>query len=145
MDKASVIEGAIKYLKQLEERIKKYEEEEEQEGDKKRKRREESAVSSKRPRAFYNYDDASSSVENSDGSFEQSSPDIEVRTSGEEVLLNVLCKKHSGIMVGFLSQLEKFHLSITSSSFMPFGEGMLLITAVAQVNYFPLPPSPIQI
>ncbi|KAL3526937.1 hypothetical protein ACH5RR_011593 [Cinchona calisaya] len=138
LDKASVIGGAIKYLKQLEERIKKFKEEKQQEEGEKKRKPEESVVSAKRPRpACYNNnnnDEASSCVENSESSFEQSSTEIEVRTSGGQVLLNVLCKKHSGIMMGFFSEIEKFHLSIASSSFMPFGDSMLLITAVAQME-----------
>lgn len=136
LSKESVIGGAIKHIKELEERIKVLEEEEE----KKRKAREESVVSPKRPRTnmCYHYvDGASSSDEDSDeGRFDQLSSlatEIEVSISGGAVIIRVQCKNHKGIMVGFLSKMENIHLSISSSSFKPFGYGMLLINAVAQV------------
>jgi hypothetical protein len=129
LDKASVLGGAIKYLEQLEERIKLLE-------DEKRRKHEESvnlSSISKRPR-FASSDETSSSDGNSDSTLYQSSPEIEVRTSDTNVLVRVYCKKRSGIIKEILCQIEKLHLCIISSSVIPFGGISLNITVIAQVS-----------
>ncbi|KAL3525549.1 hypothetical protein ACH5RR_013921 [Cinchona calisaya] len=145
-DKASIIGGAIKRIKQLEERIKLFEE---RKSKRKPRPEESSIVSGKRGRPrTYNYEDASSCGEIENVIFDDSSCDdqqyssssaaaenIELRISGGDVLIRVQCKKQKEIMLGFFSEMEKInYLTITNSNFMPFGEGMLLISAVAQMD-----------
>lgn len=122
MDKATVLEDAIKYVKQLQERVKTLEE---QAVDK----TVESAVFVKRSVVFAD-DNSFSSDENSD----QSLPEIEARISGKEVLIRIHCDKQSGRAAALISELEKLHLTVQSSSFLPFGNNTLDITIVAQVN-----------
>ncbi|TKY55572.1 Transcription factor bHLH25 [Spatholobus suberectus] len=122
LDKATVLEDAIKYVKQLQERVKTLEE---QAVDKTI----ESAVFVKRSVVFAG-DDSSSSNENSD----QSLPEIEARISGKEVLIRIHSDKHSGKAASILRALEKHHLTVQGSSFLPFGNNTLDITIVAQMN-----------
>ncbi|XP_020229616.1 transcription factor bHLH19 [Cajanus cajan] len=122
MDKATVLEDAIKYVKQLQERVKTLEE---QAVDK----TVESAVFIKRSVVFTG-DESSSSGEESD----QSLPEIEARISGKQVLIRIHCDKHSGQAATILKELEKHNLTVQSSSFLPFGNNTLDISIVAQMN-----------
>ncbi|KAL2962574.1 hypothetical protein AAZX31_17G151400 [Glycine max] len=122
MDKATVLEDAIKYVKQLQERVKTLEE---QAVDK----TVESAVFVKRSVVFAGVD-SSSSDENSD----QSLPEMEARISGKEVLIRIHCDKNSGGAAAILRELEKHYLTVQSSSFLPFGNNTLDITIVAKMN-----------
>ena len=123
MDKATILEDAIKHMKQLQERVKTLEE---QVADKKV----ESAVYVKRSILFDN-DDGSSCDENSD----QSLPKIEARVSGKDMLIRIHCDKGSGRATAILNELEKHHLTVQSSSFLPFGNNYVDITIVAQVKF----------
>lgn len=124
MDKATVLEDAISYLKELQERVKTLEE---QAVD----RTVESAVFVKRSVLLAD-DDGSSCDENSDNS---SLPEIEARVSGKDVLIRIHCDKHSGrAATAILNELEKNHLTVQSSTVLPFGNNTLDITIVAQVN-----------
>ncbi|CAK8562581.1 unnamed protein product [Lathyrus sativus] len=124
MDKATILEDAIIHLKQLKERVESLEE---QVADTKV----ESAVFVKRSILFANDDSSSSFNENSD----QSLPKIEARVSGKDMLIRIHCHRHSSrILTAILNKLEKHHLTIQSSSFLPFGKKYIDITIVAEVN-----------
>lgn len=122
MDKATVLGDAIKYLKQLQERVKTLEEQVAE-------KTVDSAVFVKRSILFAD-DDSSSSDENSD----QPLPEIEARVSGKDVLIRIHCNNLNGRAATILNELEKYHLTVQSSSFLPFGNNTLDITIVAQVN-----------
>ncbi|KAK7251873.1 hypothetical protein RIF29_35455 [Crotalaria pallida] len=123
MDKATVLGDAIKYVKQLQERVKTLEERAEEKAV-------ESAVFVKRSILFSDDEDSSSSDENSD----QPLPEIEARVSGKDVLIRIHCVKHNARSASILNELEKYHLTIQSSTFLPFGNNTLDITIVAQMN-----------
>lgn len=125
MDKASVLGDAIKYVKQLQERVKTLEEQV-------AKRTVESAVFVNRCVLFAD-DESSSSDENSDTTSHQPLPEIEARVSGKEVLIRIHCDKHNGCAPAILTQLQKLHLTVQSSTFLPFGNTTLDITIIAQV------------
>lgn len=128
LDKASVLGGAIKYLKQLEERIKMLEDEKE------RKQEESAANISKRTRLVSSDETSSSSDENSEITLDPPSPEIEVRISDTNVLVRVYCEKRNGIIKEILGEVEKLHLGIISSSVIPFGSTTLNITVIAQLG-----------
>ncbi|KAF7828572.1 transcription factor bHLH18-like [Senna tora] len=91
MDKASVLGDAIKYVKQLQDRVKSLEEQVAHKSV-------ESAVFVNRSIVFAE-DDASSSDENCESrslGLEQPLPEIEARVSGKEVLIRIHCEKHNG-------------------------------------------------
>ncbi|CAN4079847.1 unnamed protein product [Withania somnifera] len=126
LDKATVLEDAIKYIKELEEQVKTLE-------GKAKKCNEEGAV--KRPRLISSCDDSSSSDEISSVSTDQSLPDIEVRASNWNILIRIYCKNQNGIMKEIFNEVDKLHLSITSCSVMPFGFNTSHMTIVAQMDH----------
>ncbi|CAK8562580.1 unnamed protein product [Lathyrus sativus] len=124
MDKATILEDAIIHLKQLKERVESLEE---QVADTKV----ESAVFVKRSILFADDDSSSSFDENLD----QSLPKIEARVSGKDMLIRIHCHKQScRTSTAILNKLEKHHLSIQSSSVLPFGSKYIDITIVAQMS-----------
>lgn len=52
----------------------------------------------------------------------------------KELLIRIHCEKQNGILLKLLALLENMHLSIASSSVLPFGENTLNITIIAQVK-----------
>ncbi|KAD3067448.1 hypothetical protein E3N88_02438 [Mikania micrantha] len=131
MDKATVLEDAANYIQELQNRVK------ELEGLSvmKRKNMQESIITGKRSRLSSSDDDGSSSNE---ANFEESSspcdPEIEVRTSGCSLLVEIYCRKNSISLVKVLSEMQKLGLSIISCSTIPFADTTLLVTIVAQKN-----------
>ncbi|MFS7983290.1 putative transcription factor bHLH family [Helianthus anomalus] len=138
MDKASVLEDASNYIKQLQDRVK------ELEGlqSTKRKAVQECVISMKRSRIINSDDEYSSSDETDSRESTspcKSSPEIEVRISGSSVLVRVHCRKNISSLVNLLNKMQKLGLSIISSSAMPFAKTTILITIVAQVHKFENP------
>lgn len=126
MDKASVLGDATKYIKQLQERVKTLEELKAGEKD-----RSEAVVSVKRSRIHLD----EGSDENFDCSLNESNiPEIEVRIWERNVLFRVHSKKIPGFTVRMLSEIEKLHMTIISSSAMPFANGSLHITITAKMD-----------
>lgn len=132
--------GAIKYLKQMEERIKLLEEEKEII----RKQEELSSSTSKRKRIIasaYSDDRTTSGSSSSDDSSSEifnmdPPPEIEVRISDTNVLVRVYWQKRNGIIKEILGEIEKLGLGIISSSVIPFGTTTLNITVIAQVYIY---------
>lgn len=119
MDKASVLGDAIKYLKQLQERVKTLE-------DQTRRKSTESV-------AFANK--SCSDDHAADIPVEGPLPEIEVRISDKDILIRIHCEKQKGIIEKTLSELEKFQLSIINSTALTFGTSTLDITIIAQVTW----------
>lgn len=126
MDKASVLGDAIKYLKQLQDNMKTLEE-------KINKKTTESVVFVKKSQMNLD-DDVSSCDENFDGHFKEALPEIEARISDKNVLIRIHCEKQKGFAVKLLSEIEKLHLNIVNSSFLPFGQFAVDITVVAEMD-----------
>lgn len=126
MDKASVLGDAIKYVKQLQERLKVLEEQT-------RKRTVESVVFVKKSQLSTD-DESSSCEDNSDGhSSDAALPEIEARVSDNDVLIRIHCDNQKGFMAKILSEIEDLHLSIVNSSVLPFGNSTFDMTIIAQV------------
>lgn len=125
MDKASVLGDAIKYLKQLQERVKTLEEQA-------AKKTMESVVFVKKTRLSAT-DDTSSSEDNSDSESNEQLPQIEARVLEKDVLIRIHCENRKGYAAKILSEIEKLDLAIVNSSVLPFGNSTLDITVVAQV------------
>lgn len=127
MDKASVLGDAINYLKQLQENVKTLEEKINM------KSSEESLVFVKKSQVCLD-DDMSSSDEKFDGHFKEALPQIEARISEKSVLIRIHCEKQKGFAVKLLSEIEKLHLTVVNTSFLPFGQYAMDITVVAQME-----------
>lgn len=130
-DKASILEGAMKYMKQLEDKVKTLEEQV-------AKKKVESAVLFVRKTQIYaDHDETTSS---SDENFDSQSnnkpfPEIEARVSDKDVLIRILCEKNKGCISNIINEVEKLHLSVLNTNALPFGQSTLDITIVAKVNY----------
>ncbi|KAE8735897.1 WD repeat-containing protein 5-like [Hibiscus syriacus] len=125
MDKASVLGDAIKYVKQLQERLKVLEEQT-------KKRTVESVVFVKKSQLSAD-DESSSCDDNSEGPVTDAAlPEIEARVSDNDVLIRIHCEKHKGFVAKILSEIENLRLSVVHSSVLPFGNSTLDITIIAK-------------
>ncbi|KAL3538747.1 hypothetical protein ACH5RR_002113 [Cinchona calisaya] len=125
MDKASVLGDAIKYLKQLQEKVTNLEEET-------RKRSMERVV-------FVRKYEQSADVENSslsnNGPYDELPlPEIEAKLSNKDVLIRVHCEKKKGIQEKTIAEIEKLPLSVINSSIMTFGDSSLDMTIIAKME-----------
>ncbi|KAL8097357.1 hypothetical protein AgCh_030483 [Apium graveolens] len=118
MDKASVLGDAIKYLKQLQEKVKTLEEQT------RRKSTESVAFANK----------SSSDNHAASTPVEEPLPEIEVRISDKDILIRIHCEKRKGVIEKTLAEIEKFQLSIINNTAMTFGTSTLDITIIAKVS-----------
>ncbi|CAK9150593.1 unnamed protein product [Ilex paraguariensis] len=125
MDKTSVLGDAIKYLKQLQERVKTLEEQA-------TKQTMESVVLVKKSQLVV--EDESSSDENFGGSSDESLPEIEARFCDKNVLLRIHCEKQKGVLVKILTQIDKLNLGVVNTSVSLFGGLALDITIIAEME-----------
>ena len=126
MDKASVLGDAIKYMKQLQEKVKTLEEQ-------MRKRNMESVVFVKKSQLFADKDNSSPDESFSGVPFNEPLPEIEARICDKNVLIRIHCEKRKGIMEKTIAEIEKLHLTVINSSCMTFGTSALDVTIIAQV------------
>lgn len=126
MDKASVLGEAIRYLKQMEEKVSVLEEEQ------KRKKTVESVVIVKKSKLSY---DAEHTCSESDDTFDETLPEIEARFCERSVLIRLHCLKSQGVIEKTVSEVEKLHLKVINSSALTFGNFTLDITIIAQVIF----------
>ncbi|KAI9073518.1 hypothetical protein K1719_044514 [Acacia pycnantha] len=113
LDKVTILDEAIKYVKQLQDRVSVLE-------------KDKSLASIKRIE-FYENDDNFYEVN-------EALPKIEVRVSENQMFMGIYCEKQKGTEFKILTLLENFHLCVTSSSVLPFGKSILGITIIAQVG-----------
>ncbi|GMI86538.1 hypothetical protein like AT4G37850 [Hibiscus trionum] len=127
-DKASVLGDAIKYLKQLQEKVTALEEQA-------AKKAVESVIFVKKTRIYADDEiETSSSDENFDSQYNKSFPEIEARVSDKDVLIRIHCDKNKGFISNIINEVEKLHLSVLNTNVLPFGQATLDITIVAQME-----------
>ncbi|KAL2322896.1 hypothetical protein Fmac_027275 [Flemingia macrophylla] len=125
MDKASVLGDAIKYMKELKERLAVLEEQ---------SKRTKSVLVLNKP-DLSGDDDSSSCDESIDtGHSVRSLFEVESRVSGKEMLLRIHCQKQKGLLVKLLAEIQSYNLFVVNSSVLPFGDSILDITIVAQMG-----------
>eukprot|EP00250_Pteridium_aquilinum_P035275 c9056_g1_i1 orf=661-1893(-) len=118
MDKASVLGDAIKYVKQLQERLKYLEDQAPK------------TVSVAVQKSNGVTLPSDSQKDNSEGQ----QPDIEVRMIDKNVLIRVHCEKRKGLLLKSLGELEKLQLSIVNANILVFTETTLDLTFTAQME-----------
>ncbi|KAL6883379.1 hypothetical protein ACP4OV_010793 [Aristida adscensionis] len=119
-DKVSLLGSTIKYVKQLEEKVKTLEQQS-------ARRTSESTV------VFASQstdDDCSEGLSGSSGS----SPAIKANIHGDTVLLKICCEERRGLLVMLVSQLENLGLSIINTNVLPFTDSYLNITITAKIT-----------
>ncbi|CAL9155795.1 unnamed protein product [Musa hybrid cultivar] len=132
-DKASILGDAVRYLKELQGRVKALE-------DQNMERTVESVVLVTKAQLSADDDDGSSSDENFDGQpWQKPFPEIEAKVSGKMVLVRIHCENRKGVLVKILSEIEHLNLTITNTNVMPFLGSSINITVTAQARpIFPI-------
>lgn len=131
MDKASVLDDAIKYVKKLRERLNSLEQQTPKDTVQSVVYVNKSPLSSE--------DDKTSSIENSskasvDDKLGLLTPEIEARVVGRNVLVRIHCEKKKGLLVKCLLELEKLQLTVANASILSFSETALDLTLSAQME-----------
>ncbi|CAM8981256.1 unnamed protein product [Rhodiola kirilowii] len=128
-DKASVLGDTIKYLKQMQERVKALEEEAKQKST-------QSMVVVKKSHLLLN--DETQSFDDTNcfqKSFNDNSlPEIEARICDKHVLIRIHCEKKQGVVEQVLAEMEKLHLTVVNTSVLSFGTSSLNITIIALMD-----------
>ncbi|KAL5704763.1 hypothetical protein ACHQM5_023143 [Ranunculus cassubicifolius] len=114
-DKASLLGDLTKYIKELQQRVKKLE-------DKSSVKPMESAVFVKRS------DESSSEL------FDETLPEISTKISGRDVLVGIHCENKKGILVNTLEEFGRLNLSIVTSRSIAFGTSTLDITVISKME-----------
>ncbi|XP_074590515.1 transcription factor bHLH25-like [Curcuma longa] len=135
MDKASVLGDAIKYLKQLQDKVVNLE-------DEVAKRSIESAILVQKTQLLVDGDGDDDDTSSSDGNSEEDQrrpscsllPEIEARVCDKSILIKIHCENRKGALVQALTEIEKLHLSVMNTSVMPFSSNSLDITVASQIE-----------
>lgn len=72
-------------------------------------------------------------ISNSEAPF----PKISASLNGQRVLVRIQCELRKGVFVRVLSEMEKHHLSVISTSVMPFASSSHNITVTAEATEVP--------
>lgn len=135
VDKASILEQAIKHVKDLKQKVQLLEEE------KKSRSQQESVMfvnKSQLEMEEADHEYSSSDHENNHGSSSSDGDlpaDIEVRYSdNNSVLIRITCARRNAFMLNIHNEIEKLHLTIAQSCMMPFGKHAIDVTLVAQMD-----------
>ncbi|CAA0830995.1 Transcription factor bHLH25 [Striga hermonthica] len=127
MDKASVLGDAVKYLKQLQEKIKVLEEQ--------------TKIKSTEKLVFVKKyeictDGESCCTEENFSSFAPAAteplPEIQARFCDKDVLIIINCEKRKGVLEKAVAEIEKLDLSVVNSCVMAFGDSAINITLLAK-------------
>ncbi|XP_027337131.1 transcription factor bHLH18-like [Abrus precatorius] len=120
IDKASILNYTIDYVKYLEKRVKDLEEE--------NKKKTESVICFKMKKS-----NVSAAPDGLDRPI-KICPKVETRVSAKDVLIRVMCEKRKDIVPKLLAMLETYSLSIVCTTVLPFGNSTLNITSIAQMD-----------
>ncbi|CAN6330043.1 unnamed protein product [Urochloa humidicola] len=125
MDKATILGDALKYVRELQEKVKTLEENGAHSAG---AGSIQSVVLVKKP--CHLPDDKA--MASSGGG--QQLPEIEARLSEKSVLLRIHCHNARGLLVRVIAEVEQMHLSITHTNVMPFLASTAIITITAKVE-----------
>ncbi|KAK4346715.1 hypothetical protein RND71_033054 [Anisodus tanguticus] len=130
VDKASILEQAIKHVKELKEKVQLLEDQ------KKATSQQESVMFVNKSQLELEEDhEYSSSIENNNSSSDGDLPaEIEVRFSDNNVLIRITCAWRNAFVQNIHNEIEKLHLTIVQSCMMPFGKQAIDVTVVAQMD-----------
>ncbi|KAI9107590.1 hypothetical protein K1719_021627 [Acacia pycnantha] len=137
MDKATILQEATKYVKQLQERVTELEKQNSiirntsSSSDQKSSMR---SIKKYCELRRVNIDDDDDDDDKCCEAKNEVLPQIEAKVLENQVLFGIYCEKQTGIEFKILNLLESFHLHVTSSSVLPFGNSTLGITIIAQME-----------
>ncbi|KAF8763038.1 hypothetical protein HU200_008887 [Digitaria exilis] len=131
MDKATILGDAVKYVRELQDKVKTLEEDGAGGSSSIQ-----SVVLVKKQCHLPAEDEAamasSGGGHGGDGGLQL--PEIEARLSEKNVLLRIHCYNARGLLVRVISEVEQMHLSITHTNVMPFPASTAIITITAKVE-----------
>uniref|UniRef100_A0ACD5ZZZ0 Uncharacterized protein n=1 Tax=Avena sativa TaxID=4498 RepID=A0ACD5ZZZ0_AVESA len=131
MDKATILGDAVKYVRELQEKVKTLEDDDSAAGTTTTIR---SAVLVNKKKPCLGLTTSSSGETSTDGA-DGGLPEIEVRVSDEKsVLVRIHCQNTRGLVVRVLAEVEELRLAITHTSVMPFPAATAIITITAKVE-----------
>ncbi|KAK3137102.1 hypothetical protein QOZ80_5BG0447980 [Eleusine coracana subsp. coracana] len=130
MDKATILGDAVKYVRELQDKVKTLEKDGVNGGTI------QSSVLVKKPCRMPNEEGVpvASGGGNGGGLHHQQLPEIEARLSDKSVLLRIHCDNARGLLVKLLSEVEKMSLSITHTNVMPFPASTAIITITTKME-----------
>ncbi|XP_061362276.1 transcription factor bHLH25-like [Gastrolobium bilobum] len=117
IDKSYILQEAINYMKQLQERVIELENQKQ-----------------KKLQLSINEDSTTSETNLAGYRFTKALPEVKARVSEKNVLISIHCEKQNDIVYKILNLLTNLPLSITSSSLLQFGAYTLQITIIAQME-----------
>lgn len=138
MDKISVLGDAIKYVKQLQDKIKRLEEQTP-------KTTVQSVVYVKKKEIRNDYDEEDSDKVSSP-SFDSSAdkdvpeggvvltPEIDIRVTNRNVLIHAHCQKRKGLLPKFVAELDALQLTVVNANILSFSEATFDLTFNAQME-----------
>nr|XP_027187108.1 transcription factor bHLH18-like isoform X1 [Cicer arietinum] len=124
-DKAYILREAINYVKQLQEKVKDLE-------NPNKMKKGDSLIFIKNSQASTT-EETTSCEEKIDNS-KKELPKVEARVIEKEILIEIHCEKQKDIVVRLMVLLQNLHLSLACSSVLPFGNSILKVTIIAQMN-----------
>ncbi|CAI8608352.1 unnamed protein product [Vicia faba] len=122
-DKVYILEEAIKYVKQLEEKIKELD-------NQNKMKNKYSEILIKKSQACTKKDD----IDEDEYYFKKELPKVKARVINNEIMVGIHCEKQENTVVKIMGLLQNLHLSLASSSILPFGNSTLKVTIIAQMN-----------
>ncbi|XP_044949511.1 transcription factor bHLH19-like isoform X2 [Hordeum vulgare subsp. vulgare] len=135
MDKATILGDAVKYVRELQEKVKTMEDDESAAAAATTTTTIRSAVLVSKKVKAAAVDDEDEEEDAGEESSHGGLPEIEVRVSGEKtVLVRIHCKNARGLLVRVLAEVEELRLAITHTSVMPFPADTAIITITAKVE-----------
>ncbi|XP_045790597.1 transcription factor bHLH19-like [Trifolium pratense] len=131
-DKVYILGEAFNYVKQLQEKVKELEDHQN------KRKNDDSIILIKKYQGCTIEEKGNSCEENSDEHryyySKQELPKVEARVIEKEILIEIHCEKQKDILVKLMALLQNLHLSLASSSVLPFGTSTLKVTIVAQMD-----------
>ncbi|ESW27774.1 hypothetical protein PHAVU_003G231100 [Phaseolus vulgaris] len=137
MDKVSVLGEAIRYVKELKEKVKVMEEQGKRKSQEPVMRGKKSQVCATADEDVSDTSSNSCELGNSDDPSSKTNlslPEVEARVSKKNVLIRILCEKEKVVLVNIFREIEKLHLSVINSSALSFGSSVLDTTIVAEME-----------
>ncbi|XP_039141878.1 transcription factor bHLH18-like [Dioscorea cayenensis subsp. rotundata] len=125
-DKDSLLGNTVNYIKELQSKVKALEQAIETPT--------ESALLVNKKPPLMDMNENSMFLNESSSRSEQVPLKIEAKLNGKSVILNIQCENHKGLIVKAMLEIEKLPMTITNTSILPFGDSLLDIVIMAQVD-----------